>query len=232
VGTCRSRAPEAFLAWPIGEMENNEQNLNAGTEGSSNSVQEEEFALIRAVQAGDRDAFGPLVNRYQRKIYLLAYGMTGNHADADDLAQEVFLKAYGALGRFKFKSQFYTWLYRIAVNTIITRRKQWRRHRHVELNPEWDEHGGSPYLPNSLKASTPGGELGRRERQKGLQEQLDAALAGLSEKHRAVVVMYDIEGMSHAEIAKVLGCSKGTARSRLHYAHRYLRQKLKGVKEG
>lgn len=202
--------------------------MNAPPPEGSKST-DDDFVLVRAAQAGDAESFGLLVAKYQRKIYSLAQGMTGNHNDADDLAQEVFLKAYRSLGRFRFKSQFYTWLYRIAINTVITRRKQWRRHPHVEFNPDWEEHGVSPYLPDSLKTSAPGEDLSRRESRDSLRERIQGALGSLSEKHRAVVVMHDLEGMSHGEIASALGCSEGTARSRLHYAHRHLRRKLKDM---
>jgi len=95
--------------------------------GSKNmSLKKDDFELVRASRDGDQEAFGELVRKYQGKIYSLAYGMVGNHADADDLAQEIFLKTYRNIKKFRFKSSFYTWLYRIATNTIISRRKKLR----------------------------------------------------------------------------------------------------------
>jgi len=204
-----------------------DKELNEPNSPESKILDEEESELVRRAQGGDDTAFGELVRRYQRRIYSLAYGMIGNHADADDLVQEIFIKAYQAIGRFKFRSRFYTWIYRIGVNTILTRRKQWARHRHEELRTELAEPGESPYLSGSLKVDAPDRAYARQE----LDRTLQAALNSLTGKHRAVVVMHDIEGMKLKEVARVLGISPGTARSRLHYAHRYLREQLKGTLE-
>lgn len=188
----------------------------------SKSINQEDFELARAAQGGDLPAFGELVKKYQGRIYSLAYGMTGNHTDADDLAQAVFLKAFRAIKSFKFRSSFYTWLYRIGVNTIITGRKKIRARTMLELKPELLEVSGSPYLAGSGKGVSPSRELRARELRRSIQE----ALGTLSPKHRAVVVMYDIEGISQDEIARILRCSEGTVRSRLHYARQKLRKKL------
>lgn len=188
----------------------------------SKSINQEDFELARAAQGGDLPAFGELVKKYQRRIYSLAYGMTGSHTDADDLAQAVFLKAFRAIKSFKFRSSFYTWLYRIGVNTIITGRKKIRARTMLELKPELLEVSGSPYLAGSGKGVSPSRELRARELRRSIQE----ALGTLSPKHRAVVVMYDIEGISQDEIARILRCSEGTVRSRLHYARQKLRKKL------
>ena len=189
----------------------------------SKSINKEDFELVRAAKSGDLPAFGELVQKYQRRIYSLAYGMTGNHSDADDLSQAVFLKAFRAIGSFKFRSSFYTWLYRIGVNTIITARKRIRARATLELKPELLEVSGSPYVPGSRRGVSPERELLAQE----LRRSVQAALNTLSPKHRAVVVMYDIEGISHQEIARILKCSDGTVRSRLHYARRQLRKKLR-----
>jgi len=101
------------------------------------SLKKDDFELVRASRDGDQEAFGELVRKYQGKIYSLAYGMVGNHADADDLAQEIFLKTYRNIKKFRFKSSFYTWLYRIATNTIISRRKKLRGDSHLELKPRY-----------------------------------------------------------------------------------------------
>ena len=188
----------------------------------SKSINKEDFELVRAAKSGDLPAFGELVKKYQRRIYSLAYGMTGNHSDADDLSQAVFLKAFRAIGGFKFRSSFYTWLYRIGVNTIITTRKRIRARAALELKPELLEVSGSPYLAARRGGLSPEREL----RAKELRRSVEKALNALSPKHRAAVVMYDIEGISQQEIARILKCSEGTVRSRLHYARRQLRKKL------
>ncbi len=188
----------------------------------SKSINKEDFELVRAAQDGDLSAFGELVKKYQQRIYSLAYGMTGNHSDADDLAQAVFLKSFRAIRGFNYRSSFYTWLYRVGVNTIITARKKIRARAALELKPELLEVSGSPYLAARREGLSPD----RKLRAKELRRSVDKALSTLSPKHRAVVVMYDIEGISHQEIARILKCSEGTVRSRLHYARRELRKKL------
>ncbi len=182
----------------------------------------EDFELIRAARAGDEDAFGELVRKYQAKIYSLAYGMVGNHSDADDLAQEIFLKSYRNLKKFRFKSSFYTWLYRIGVNTVITRRKQLRRHRHLELLPQTLDVEGTPYLPSRLGGNRGDRAAGGRELRREIREAIDR----LPEKQRTVVVMHDVEGISHGEISRILRSSEGTVRSRLHYGRKKLQEEL------
>jgi len=184
----------------------------------------DDFELVRATRKGDREAFGELVRKYQGKIYSLAYGMVGNHSDADDLVQEIFLKTYRNIKKFRFKSSFYTWLYRIALNTIITRRKKLRGDSHLELKPQVLDIEGSPYLSTRL-----GGEKGDRVMSgKEMKEDIHRAIETLSDKHKGVVVMHDIEGIPHREIAKILSCSEGTVRSRLHYARGHLQKELAG----
>jgi len=186
------------------------------------SNRSEDFALVRAVRGGDEDAFGGLVRKYQGRIYSLAYSMVGNHSDADDLAQEIFLKCYRNIAKFRFKSSFYTWLYRIGVNTILTRRKKLRRETHLELKPEILDIKGSPYLSPRL-----GGRRGDRAAGgKELSRDIRAAIDRLPEKQKTVVVMHDIEGMPHAEISRILKTSEGTIRSRLHYGRLRLQQDL------
>jgi RNA polymerase sigma-70 factor (ECF subfamily) len=186
------------------------------------SNRSEDFGLVRAARGGDENAFGKLVLKYQGRIYSLAYGMLGNHSDADDLAQEIFLKCYRNIAKFRFKSSFYTWLYRIGVNTILTRRKQLRRKTHLELKPEILDIQGSPYLSPRL-----GGRRGdRAASSKELIRDIRAAIDRLPEKQRIVVIMHDIEGMPHAEISRILKTSPGTIRSRLHYGRLKLQADL------
>ncbi|MFH1037388.1 MAG: sigma-70 family RNA polymerase sigma factor [PVC group bacterium] len=185
---------------------------------------QDDFALVGAARKNDPDAFGELVRKYQRKIYSLAYSMVGNHSDADDLAQEIFLKTFRNIKKFRFKSSFYTWLYRIAVNTIITRRKKLRGDTHLELRPQLLDVEGSHYLSSRL-----GGEKGDRTAgNQELKKDIRRAIDTLPEKQRTVVIMHDIEGLPHNEIARVLSCSEGTVRSRLHYARRSLQEELAG----
>ena len=176
--------------------------------------------LVKNARRGDLKAYDELVKRYQERIYATIYHMTSNHEDANDLAQESFIKAYSALKSFKGGSSFYTWLYRIAVNKTINFLKQRKNKYHLSLN-DLDVHAeNDPDLVALVSDKTPFREAGLTE----LQKKLNEALLKLSEPHRMVVVLHDVQGQSHDEIAEVMGCNIGTVRSRLFYA----RQQLQG----
>ena len=178
--------------------------------------------LVFKAQQGDVHAFDTLVERYHGKIYGLTYNMTSNREDAEDLTQEVFVKAFEALPRFKGKSSFYTWIYRIAVNKTINYRKKRNRKRAVSLD-QFDQEIKTDDVYHELTAKgSPLRNLSLTE----LQKKLNEALQNLSEKHRTVVVMHDMQGIPHEEIAKVVGASVGTVRSRLFYARRQMQAEL------
>jgi RNA polymerase sigma-70 factor (ECF subfamily) len=181
---------------------------------------EAESALVARSRQGDLTAYDELVKRYQERIYATIYHMTSNHEDANDLAQEAFLKAYQALKSFKGGSSFYTWLYRIAVNKTINFLKQRKNRMHMSLNDLDFNTENNPDLVALISDKTPRREADLAE----LQEKLNTALLKLSEPHRLVVVLHDVQGQSHEEIAKIVGCNIGTVRSRLFYA----RQQLQG----
>jgi RNA polymerase sigma factor (sigma-70 family) len=181
-----------------------------------------DLELVRRTQRGQIDAYDELVRRYQERIYATLYHMTANHEDANDLTQEAFIKAYQALHSFKGDSSFYTWVYRIAVNRTINFLKQRKNRVHMslndlDLNPEHD-----PDLVALVSDKTPRREAALSE----LQEKLNAAMLKLSEPHRLVVVLHDVQGMPHEEIAKVMDCNIGTVRSRLFYARQQLQAHL------
>ncbi|MCG8600003.1 MAG: sigma-70 family RNA polymerase sigma factor [Verrucomicrobiales bacterium] len=178
--------------------------------------------LVQRARGGDTAAFDELVVKYTPKLYGLVYHMTSNHEDTNDILQDVFAKAYRALKRFKGKSAFYTWIYSIATNMTLNFLKKRNRRRafsldDVDLAIERDE----DFIEATSK-SDPVREANISE----LQERLNMAMQQLSDDHRAVVTMFDIQGMPHAEIAKILGVSEGTVRSRLFYAHRQLQTYL------
>jgi len=180
----------------------------------------EEMAFVRRARRGDLEAYDELVKRYQERIFATIYHMTSNHEDANDLAQESFIKAFQALKSFKGGSSFYTWLYRIAVNKTINFLKQRKNRTHMSLNDLDFNAEHDPDLMALISDKTPRRDAGLTE----LQEKLNAALMKLSEPHRLVVVLHDVQGQSHEEIAKVMDCNIGTVRSRLFYA----RQQLQG----
>jgi RNA polymerase sigma-70 factor (ECF subfamily) len=189
-------------------------------ESGPSAAQLVEIDLIRRARTGDLEAYDDLVKRYQERIYATIYHMTSNHEDASDLAQESFIKAYPALKSFKGGSSFYTWLYRIAVNKTINFLKQRKNRNHMSLNDLDFNAEHDPDLVALISENTPRRAAGLSE----LQEKLNAALLKLSEHHRLVVILHDVQGQSHEEIAQVMNCNIGTVRSRLFYA----RQQLQG----
>ncbi len=178
--------------------------------------------LVLQSQKGDVQAFAQLVERYHRKIYGLTYNMTSNREDAEDLTQEVFVKAFEALPRFKGKSSFYTWIYRIAVNKTINYRKKRNRKRALSLDQFDQEIKTDDVYHDLTSKGSPLRNLSLSE----LQIKLNEALQSLSENHRIVVVMHDMQGIPHEKIAKVVGASVGTVRSRLFYARRQMQAEL------
>jgi len=178
----------------------------------------DEQAMVQRAAGGDLGAYDELVRRYQERIYATVYHMTSNHEDANDLAQEAFIKAFHALKSFKGGSSFYTWVYRIAVNKTINFLKQRKNRSHMSLNDLDLNAEHDPDLVALISDKTPRREVGLSE----LQEKLNAAMQKLSEPHRLVVTLHDVQGMSHEEIAKIMRCNTGTVRSRLFYARQQL----------
>ena len=181
----------------------------------------EDRQLVRRAKEGDLSAFDELIRRYQERVYATVYHMTSNHEDANDLTQETFVKAYKALGSFKGDSGFFTWVYRIAVNKTINFLKQ-KKNRHngfslndLDFNAEHD-----PDMVALVSDKNPRRDMGLAE----LQEKLNEAMQKLSDVHRLVVTLHDVQGLSHEEIGKIMDCNPGTVRSRLFYA----RQQLQG----
>ena len=182
----------------------------------------EDTELVALAQKGSTNSFNKLVDKYHSRIYSLTYQMTSNREDAEDLTQEIFIKAFEALPRFKGRSSFYTWLYRIGINKTINYRKKRNRNRPISIDAlDQDITYDEVYAELDSKDS-PLRHIGLNE----LQVKLNEAMQRLSLKHRTVVVMHDIEGIPHDEIAKIVGVSVGTIRSRLFYARRQLQADL------
>jgi RNA polymerase sigma factor (sigma-70 family) len=178
----------------------------------------EDEALVARAQAGDVTAFDALVMKHSPRLYRLVYNMTSNHEDANDLMQDVWSKAYRTIRGFMGKSQFYTWIHSIAVNMSINFVK--KRGRRFALSLD-DVDGGVQNDKEFIELTSTSSPV--RETDLGeLQKKISEAMMKLTPDHRAVVTMFDIQGMPHAEIAKILGISEGTVRSRLFYAHRQL----------
>jgi RNA polymerase sigma-70 factor (ECF subfamily) len=184
--------------------------------------QPEDKSLVRRARGGDLNAYDELVRRYQERIYATIYHMTSHHEDANDLAQETFIKAYQALGSFKGEAGFFTWLYRIAVNRTLNFLKSKKGRNHLSLNDVDARIEHDPEWIALVSEQTPRRDLSLNE----LQKSLNNALQKLSDVHRAVVTLHDIQGLSHEEIGRIMNCSNGTVRSRLHYARQQLQAHL------
>jgi RNA polymerase sigma-70 factor (ECF subfamily) len=195
----------------------------------NNRFQGVDEALARAFQSGEKKAFDKLVLRYRDRIFNMCYRFLGDYQEAEDTAQEVFIKAYSSLKLFRFKSSFYTWLYRITVNTCKNKLKSLGHRlmkRQVSLNDAENEDRDinlpSRTIPDESKS--PLLEIEKKERANLIQK----AINSLSSEQKAVVILRDIEGFSYEEIADITGIKPGTLKSRLSRARLCLREKLGG----
>jgi RNA polymerase sigma-70 factor (ECF subfamily) len=183
-------------------------------------------ALVDAARAGDRGAFRTLFERYQRRAYSLAYGVVRNPDDALDIVQDAFIKAHRYLDKFEGTSSFYTWLYRIVMNLAIDHIRKSRRSKAVDFTDATVKEDDSRVGEGDLIPRIIGGNPGRALMDKEIRARIEDALAELSDNHRAVLVMREMEGLSYEEMAQVMGCSKGTIMSRLFHARRNMQKRL------
>ena len=184
---------------------------------------DEDLVIVRKVQDGDVDAFDALILKYRERVYSVIYNLTSNREDASDLTQETFIKAFQSINRFKGKSSFFTWLYRIALNTSLTYLRKNKLRRFFSFEKMVDEAHTDGYIENMTAVS----DSDKAALMSELQEKLNDAFQKLSVKHRTVITLFEIDGLSHKEIAEIVGASVGTVRSRLHYAKQFLQGELK-----
>ena len=182
-------------------------------------------ALVERIVQNDQAAYKILVERYQGKIYAVAYGVLQSREDAREVTQEAFIKAYRNLPSFRRDSSFYTWIYRITVNLSIDfQRRAYRKRETVldeaRITPEDAHHTG----PRPL--ATPGQSLERKQ----LAARIKAAIDMLPEDQRTAVVLREVQGLSYKEIAETMGCAEGTVMSRLYYGRQKLQQILKDLR--
>jgi len=189
---------------------------------AAEALETDDLSLVRRAKEEDLSAYDELVRRFQERIYATVYHMTSNHEDANDLVQETFIKAYRALKSFKGDSSFYTWIYRIAVNKTLNFLKQRKNRVQLSLNDLDFNIENDPDLVALISEKTPRRNLGLIE----LQEKLNGAMQKLSEHHRMVVILHDVQDLSHEEIGKIMDCNVGTVRSRLFYARQQLQAYL------
>lgn len=177
-----------------------------------------EDLLVEEARQGSREAFAELVRRHERRVFGLVFRMVRNHSDADDLAQEVFLTAFRSIASFRRGSSFYTWLYRIAVNVSLTfLKKRSREKDRAEFREDLAGRGPGADPAFSPEGRSVLGELGGR---------IDEAVDALPDRFRASFVLVAGQGLSHAEAARVLGCSENTVSWRMHKARKLLRARL------
>ncbi len=182
-----------------------------------------DLEIVRRVQAGDVAVFDQLILKYRERVYGVVYHMTSNREDAADLTQEAFIKAFQSIHRFGGQSSFFTWLYRIAVNSALSHLRKSKLRSFFSLERVDSE---EPVSKEIIDALTDKSGADRDTFVHELQEKLNDAMHKLSIKHRTVVTLFEIDGLSHQEIADVMDCSVGTVRSRLHYAKQLLQSEL------
>ena len=200
--------------------------MSDNTRQPQNSL-DDDFVLIRNFQSGDRVAFDKLVLRHKDKLFNLVYWFLGDYQEANDCAQDTFIKVFKSLKKFRFESSFSTWLYRIAINTCKNRLKssafRWKKKMIPIQNPEGAKAGNpSPEIRDNSPSPLNG--LEKKERMRLIQK----AINSLPEEQNRVVVLRDIQGLSYEEIAAVIGLNLGTVKSRLARGRMELRNRLKG----
>ena len=184
---------------------------------------DEVTTLVTRVQNGDIAAFDSIMLLYRERLYSVIYNMTFNHEDAADLTQESFVKAFRSLKKFKGKSSFFTWLYRIGVNLTLSHLQRKKTRKFFSFEQISEEYGSSKEFEKFSSSDT---SSVRKTLLNELHQKLNEALLKLSDKHRTIVVLFEIDGLSHKEISEIMKCTEGTVRSRLHYAKLQLQSLL------
>lgn len=179
-----------------------------------------DMKLVLKAQAGDTAAFGELIERHQRAVYGLVSRMVTQRDDVDDIAQDVFVSAWKAIGSFRRDAKFTTWLHTITVNTTLTRLKTMKNKTALSID---DPDTGLAASLHADESESPSESLQKSERDKAVRK----AIETLPEKHKLVVVMHYFEHHTCEDIASILGCSVGTVWSRLHYACKILKNELR-----
>lgn len=184
---------------------------------------DEDFLIVQRVQAGDKKAYNLLVSKYQRRVARLLTRMVKNQEDIDDVVQDTFIKAYRAIGNFRGESAFYTWIYRIAINTaknhLVTQNR-----RPTTLNESNDD-DSETFEDNSALSNIDTPESLMQTKQIG--EAVNDAMAALPDDLREAIIMREIDGLSYEEIASAMDCPIGTVRSRIFRAREAISQKIK-----
>jgi RNA polymerase sigma-70 factor (ECF subfamily) len=182
----------------------------------------DDTSLVRDARRGDAQAFRALVERYQRRVYQLALGMVKDPDEAMDITQETFVRVHRYLPSFKGDSSFFTWTYRIATNLCLDSARRRGRSERVEMDESDAEIEARMDPPSAALAGPQRAALNAE-----LKAKIDEALASLSENHRAILLLREVEGLSYEELAHALGIRKGTVMSRLFHARLKMQRKLR-----
>lgn len=205
-------------------MNNTQQETSNPVDELSDKARDLEW--VRRIQGGDLRAFEELVRAYQDRVYRLAYSLMRNRDDAQDVAQEAFLRVHGSIKRFEGKSAFSTWIYRIVVNLCHdSRRRKNRRQGEFSIDQVSAEREESGEAPMEL-ADEAGIDPGRQATEAELEHLVMAAIEELSDPHRTTILLREVENLSYEEIAEATEVSIGTVMSRLHYARKKLQETL------
>ena len=180
--------------------------------------------LVKQTQEGHREAFSQLVTRYQDRVINIVAQRISDRESAYDIAQEVFIKAFRGLAGFKSQSGFYTWLYRIAINTTLSYRRKVRRHKPMlSLDRPVGGNEESPKIEVADSQDSPGDVVVRKEKVDAVRR----AISALDDDFNEVIILRDLQGLSYEEIANILNCPVGSIKSRLHRARKRLLEVLK-----
>jgi RNA polymerase sigma-70 factor (ECF subfamily) len=180
-------------------------------------MNDNEAEVISRCQQGDQDALKEIFDRYHRKVYRVAYGVVRQREDALDIVQEVFIKLFRSIKKFKGKSHFYTYLYRMVMNTAIDHTRKTKR---IPSSTIYEDEG---FQLSDDAEKRPDRILAHKE----LEERVKAAMEKLSPDQKAVLIFREVEGLSYQEIAEAMGCSIGTVMSRLHYGREKMQEMLR-----
>lgn len=187
----------------------------------------DEVRLVHRAQQGETAAFDALVLRHQQMVFAVSLRMLGDRNEAEDVAQDVFVRAFRAIGSFRREAKFSTWLVSIAMNLCRNRRRWWARRKRV-IVASLDEAIETPEGPVGHDVADPAPGPGRRAEAAECQQQVITALQRLNESDRTMIVLRDLQGYSYEEIAEMSGCRLGTVKSRLSRARLQLRALLDG----
>ncbi len=192
----------------------------------------DDSALLSRAREGDRDAYRLLVEHYQKRVYNLAYSLVKNREDAADVAQDAFVKAYQSLAHFKGEASFYTWIYRITNNLAIDLLRRRRPGESFDAEPRPLEELAEAPAGVGVLGTRLGTNPQRSALRRELAQKMEEALEQLPEKHRAILLLREVEGLSYEELAEALDIPKGTVMSRLFHARTKMQEILAGYLEG